>query len=65
MSLVRLVAREGRVLVVDDLDVLDGTLLLDIKPYVTRVDVRSDARCGWTDSVSEARLAERGRRAGR
>ncbi|HTP24722.1 MAG TPA: tRNA (N6-threonylcarbamoyladenosine(37)-N6)-methyltransferase TrmO [Anaeromyxobacteraceae bacterium] len=36
LSVLRLVRREGLVLHVADLDVLDGTPLLDIKPYVPR-----------------------------
>jgi len=30
-------------------DMLDGTPLLDIKPYVTHFDCVPDARCGWID----------------
>jgi len=28
---------------------LDGTPLLDIKPYVTHFDCFPEARCGWID----------------
>ena len=52
LSLVRLVERRGNVLVVDDLDVLDGTPLLDIKPYVEKFDLRDGTRGGWTEQVS-------------
>lgn len=62
MSLVRLVRREGRVLHVEDVDILDGTPLLDIKPYVGRFDAREGARCGWQDTIDEATARERGRR---
>lgn len=62
MSLVRLTRREGGILHVADIDVLDGTPLLDIKPYVTRFDVRPDARCGWQDDVNEDTAQRRGRR---
>jgi tRNA-Thr(GGU) m(6)t(6)A37 methyltransferase TsaA len=64
MSLVRLVRRQGAVLEIEDVDVLDGTPLLDIKPYVTRFDVRAEARCGWQDQVDDetaARIGSRGR----
>ncbi len=30
-------------------DILDGTPLLDIKPYVKYFDHRSDVKCGWVD----------------
>ena len=40
LSIVRLVERRGADLLVEDLDVLDGTPLLDIKPYVEGFDLR-------------------------
>ena len=49
-SIVRLVAIEtngqGRVLI-EDVDVLDGTPLLDLKPYVPTFDARATERIGW------------------
>lgn len=58
ISVVRLVGVEGTTLLVRDLDVLDGTPLLDIKPYVPTFDVRESARAGWlegrTDRLSTA-----------
>jgi tRNA-Thr(GGU) m(6)t(6)A37 methyltransferase TsaA len=47
LSIVRLVEIEGGNLKVDHLDVLDGTPLLDIKPYVPEFDARTDVREGW------------------
>lgn len=47
LSLVRLIRRRGSSLLVENLDVLDGTPLLDIKPYVPAFDSTSDARIGW------------------
>jgi tRNA (Thr-GGU) A37 N-methylase len=47
LSCVRLLAVEGPVLRVADLDVLDGTPLLDIKPYVPDFDVYPVERTGW------------------
>ena len=49
MSVVRLVERKGRVLQVQDVDVLDGTPLIDIKPYVPNFDHRAVARIGWLE----------------
>jgi tRNA-Thr(GGU) m(6)t(6)A37 methyltransferase TsaA len=49
LSIVRLCARRGAVLEVEGIDVLDGTPLLDIKPYVPEFDSRTDARSGWYD----------------
>jgi tRNA-Thr(GGU) m(6)t(6)A37 methyltransferase TsaA len=49
MSVVRLVERNGRVLRVKGIDVLDGTPLIDIKPYVPTFDYRADAKIGWLE----------------
>ena len=49
LSVVRLVRREGRVLHVSGIDVLDGTPLLDIKPYVPPFDAFSEATLGWLE----------------
>lgn len=47
LSVVRLIRREGSRLVVGGIDVLDGTPLLDIKPYIPRFDCRPEAGEGW------------------
>jgi len=47
MSCVRLLGVEGTTLRIADVDMLDGTPLLDIKPYVPRFDAYPDARDGW------------------
>ncbi|MCX6894588.1 MAG: tRNA (N6-threonylcarbamoyladenosine(37)-N6)-methyltransferase TrmO [Verrucomicrobia bacterium] len=52
LSHVRLLAVEGSILRVADLDMLDGTPLLDIKPYVPRFDCLEVTCCGWFDAVS-------------
>ena len=52
MSPVRLLGIEGNILRIADVDVLDGTPLLDIKPYATSFDVFQVARCGWLDRAS-------------
>ncbi len=49
MSIVRLIARKGNVLTVSDIDVLDGTPLIDVKPYIPRFDARPNATNGWLD----------------
>jgi tRNA-Thr(GGU) m(6)t(6)A37 methyltransferase TsaA len=53
MSIVRLIRREGNTLHVQGLDVLDGTPLLDIKPYTPRFDCVRTERNGWQDDVQE------------
>jgi tRNA-Thr(GGU) m(6)t(6)A37 methyltransferase TsaA len=47
ISVVRLLSRKGNVLEVGGIDVLDGTPLLDIKPYVPRFDCFTEASEGW------------------
>ena len=49
LSIVELKRVNGNVLEVYGIDVLDGTPLLDIKPYVRQFDCREDARSGWVD----------------
>jgi tRNA (adenine37-N6)-methyltransferase len=46
-SPVRLRRRDGNTLHVSDLDVLDGTPLLDLKPYVPGFDAFEAGRVGW------------------
>jgi tRNA-Thr(GGU) m(6)t(6)A37 methyltransferase TsaA len=47
LSVVRLIRRNEKELVVKGIDVLDGTPLIDIKPYVPEFDVRIGVRTGW------------------
>lgn len=47
LSTVRLVGVDGSVVSIEDVDMLDGTPLLDIKPYVPVFDDRADAVVGW------------------
>jgi tRNA-Thr(GGU) m(6)t(6)A37 methyltransferase TsaA len=49
LSVVELVAREENILKVKGLDAIDGTPLLDIKPYVPRIDRRSVVKPGWLE----------------
>jgi tRNA-Thr(GGU) m(6)t(6)A37 methyltransferase TsaA len=44
---VRLFAVEGAVLRVSGVDVVDGTFLIDIKPYFPSIDAHMDAIVGW------------------
>lgn len=47
ITVVRLTERSGNRLTVKGIDVLDGTPLLDIKPYVPRFDCHPEASDGW------------------
>ena len=46
-SVVKLVKVDGATLTVQGIDCLDGTPLLDIKPYFASTDAVTDARVGW------------------
>lgn len=54
LSCVELVAVEGRCLRLRGVDLLDGTPVLDIKPYVPYADAFPDASAGWIDQVDTA-----------
>lgn len=53
LSALRLLGIEGRVLRVLGHDMLDGTPVLDIKPYVPYADAFPQARAGWLDAIVE------------
>lgn len=61
LSCVRLLrlehTEEGPVLVVSGADLMDGTPILDVKPYLPYADAVSDARGGFTDDQEKKRLA--------
>jgi len=52
ISVVRLIKVEGCILHIQDVDILDGTPLLDIKPYVPDFDARITERVGWLSGKS-------------
>lgn len=49
LSVVRLLKRERNVLKVKGLDAIDGTPILDIKPYVSGIDQRDQVKIGWME----------------
>jgi tRNA-Thr(GGU) m(6)t(6)A37 methyltransferase TsaA len=51
LSIVRLLGVDGGTLSIADLDLLDHTPVLDIKPYVGEFDERPDARFGWLEAA--------------
>ncbi len=48
-SIVRLEERNGNILKVSGIDMLDNTPLIDIKPYVPKFDCLVDANNGWLE----------------
>ncbi len=63
LSVVRLVRIEGPRLFLANLDILDGTPLLDIKPYVPQFDHPENTQIGWLEGfkhkIREARADDR------
>ena len=53
LSCVRLLNIEGCILRLGEVDILDGTPLLDLKPYVPHYDNYSARRCGWLDTAPD------------
>jgi tRNA-Thr(GGU) m(6)t(6)A37 methyltransferase TsaA len=51
LSIVELINRERNILHINNVDMLDGTPLLDIKPYTGNFDHVKTTRCGWLDEV--------------
>ena len=47
LSVVRLLRIEGNILYIKDVDIVDGTPLLDIKPYVPDFDIKDVRDIGW------------------
>lgn len=63
LSVVKLIGIEGNQLYVENLDILDGTPLLDLKPYVPEFDWQPKARIGWLEHAKgKVRTAKSGDR---
>ncbi|HJJ97475.1 MAG TPA: tRNA (N6-threonylcarbamoyladenosine(37)-N6)-methyltransferase TrmO [Methanocorpusculum sp.] len=63
LSIVKLLGRKGNVLEIGEVDILDGTPVLDIKPYVPPFDAYPQERYGWfegkLDDIEAARSDDR------
>jgi len=53
ISVVELKKIENGVLYICNVDILDGTPLLDIKPYVPEFDAQKEVRTGWLENISK------------
>jgi tRNA (Thr-GGU) A37 N-methylase len=53
LSVVRLNRIKDNILEIENVDILNGTPLLDIKPYVTTFDIYQTEREGWLTPVSD------------
>ncbi len=53
LSLVRLERIEGRRVYIKQIDILDGTPLLDLKPYIPTFENKENIRTGWLEKNSQ------------
>ena len=53
LSVVKLTAIESNILRIENVDIVDGTPLLDIKPYVPEMNDVKDFRCGWLSNLRD------------
>ena len=53
ISIVKIQKVEGNKIVVEGIDVLDGTPLLDIKPYIEKFDAVKESVSGWLQASDE------------
>ena len=58
LSVVRLHAVRGNILEIGEVDMVDGTPLLDIKPYVPGFDNRDNVKDGWYQQASNKNTYE-------
>jgi tRNA (adenine37-N6)-methyltransferase len=61
-SLVKLIKRDGPIIHLEQVDILDNTPLLDIKPYASKFDHIEKSRNGWQEKVDEATAWNLGKR---
>jgi len=50
-SVVELIKRKGNLLIVKGLDAIEGTPVIDIKPYVKRIDQKDNVVSGWSENI--------------
>lgn len=56
ISAIRPDTPDGPLIYVRGADLMDGTPIYDIKPYIVYADSRPDASCGYVDNLSDRRL---------
>lgn len=56
LSIVKLNKMENGILYIENIDVIDNTPLIDIKPYVPDFDAQTDVRTGWLENVQKSKI---------
>jgi len=59
-SIVELIERDGNKLKVKGLDALEGTPLVDIKPYLPEIDAKANVRVGWVKGTDFSKVYGKG-----
>ena len=49
-SVVRLIERKNNILKIEGLDAIDGTPIIDIKPYIKKIDMKENVVSGWSEN---------------
>lgn len=52
LSVVKLISIRDNILEVENVDMLDGTPLLDIKPYIAQFDIHEIEKSGWINRIT-------------
>ena len=52
LSIVRLIKIENNILHIENIDIIDSTPLIDIKPYIPEFDQQSESRAGWFENIN-------------
>ena len=60
ISVVKLIERRGNVLVVSGIDAIDGTPLIDIKPFIPEFDSKN-ANSGWLEGKLKRSVSNAGK----
>ena len=53
LSVVEIDRIEGGIIYINNIDVLDGTPLIDIKPYVPKFDSQNNVKTGWLEASGD------------
>jgi tRNA (Thr-GGU) A37 N-methylase len=59
-SIVELIKRDGNKLKVKGLDALEGTPLIDIKPYLPEIDAKTNVKIGWVKGTDFSKVYGKG-----
>ncbi len=56
LSVVQIIDIRGNEIIISSIDVFDNTPLIDIKPYIAKLDSKEDANFGWLDDNGKEHL---------